>query len=278
MTSPELTRIPRTPHSIGLSILVVDDEEAISGPVSLCLETLGHHVVEAGTAEEALLAARRKQFDIVLLDVRLGTANGLDVMMQLSSLQPRMKIIIITAYASIDIAVKAMTRGAMDFLCKPFTPDQLTTVIGRAADLQKLESTVCLPLDRFGTAGAEADFGTTSEALQKAVLTARRLAPQATALLISGEAGTGKNVLARAIHGWGAKPEELFLGIDCAAFSVAYVDLAVFGDSVFGNKVITAEKPPLIRRATTTLKLAHIEAAHSRFSTTTGKAHHHETM
>ncbi len=263
MALQDRTNLPLTPlqpHP-SLNVLIVDDEHAISGPMSLCLETLGYRVKEADSAETALSAIQQMPFDIVLLDVRLGTANGLDLIAQFAAIQPRLKFIIITAFASVDIAIRAMSRGATDFLCKPFTPDQLAATIARAAELHKLESTVGLAPDPRGTAAADADFATTSETQQAAIAKARRIAPASDAILILGEPGIGKSVLARAIHGWSSRPERPFLSMDCAARSPAYVDLAIFGDSIFGGQVISAENPPLVKRCSGgTLLLTHIEA------------------
>jgi NtrC-family two-component system response regulator AlgB len=154
-----------------------------------------------------------------------------------------------------------MGRGAVDFLCKPFTPDQLTAAIARAAELHELESTVGLWSDRRGTAGSDADFATTSARQQEAIVRARNLASSSESMLIVGESGTGKRVLARAIHGWSGKLEGPFSIIDCASHSSAYIDLAIFGDSLFGNQIITAERPPLVRRcAGGALLLTHVDA------------------
>ncbi len=233
-----------------LRVMVVDDEAVIRGPLGLCLETLGHQVVEAANVEEALACASRAPLDIALVDLRLGTASGLDLMTRLLALQPRLKIIIITAYGAVDVAVRAMTRGATDFLCKPFSPEQVAVAVARASALRDLESDVGIMPDRWGTAGPEADYATTNAQLQDAILTVRRIAPTDTPVLISGETGTGKSVLARAIHGWSKNPDGPFVSIDCSARSAAYVDLSLFGDTLAGDQIVAADQPPLLVRAT----------------------------
>ncbi len=217
-------------------------------------------MVQAGTAEVALSAGGRMQFDIALLDIGMEGGNGLGLVMRICLLQPLVKVVVIMGGASVEWAVRAMMLGAVDVLCEPCTTERVAAAVERAAELRRLESAVGVFGDCLGTAGAEADFATTSELLRGALAKARQFAATDEALLIRGEAGSGRRVLARAVHGWGDAPEDSFFGIDCAAYSVAYVDLAVFGDSVFGNKVITAERPPLVRRSNGTMRLSHVEA------------------
>ncbi len=245
--------------------LVVDDEAAIRGPVGLCLEALGYQITEAATADDALRAVSEYPLDVALLDVRLGTANGIDLIPKFLAHQPQIKIIVITAYGSIDLAVRAMSRGATDFLTKPFTPEQITAVVARAVDLLKLESQVATVADIRGTAGPEADFASTSQAVQQAMSTARQVASTDIPVLIGGESGTGKSVLARAIHGWGTRAEKRFAVIDCAVNSPAFVELTLFGDAVSAEQMVTADKPALLLAAGDgTLLLRHVDALSAR--------------
>src|SRR5277367_6590973 len=117
-----------------LRILVVDDEENIRFALTMCLETDGHKVVSVGTIDGALEETARQAFDLIFLDVRLGTQNGLDFIKPLLEENPWARIIVITAYASIDTAVEAMKRGASDYLAKPFEPAQLTIVTQKVAE------------------------------------------------------------------------------------------------------------------------------------------------
>jgi DNA-binding NtrC family response regulator len=109
-----------------LSILVVDDEANIRKTLSVCLESDGHRVAAVGNAQDAVAENSRRSFDLAFVDLRLGASSGLDLIPALLASSPWLKIIVITAYASIDTAVEAMRRGAADYIPKPFTPAQVT--------------------------------------------------------------------------------------------------------------------------------------------------------
>src|SRR4030043_1249873 len=112
-----------------LSILVVDDEVNIRKTLSLFLETEGHKVIAVSNFQDALTEASRKSFDLAFVDLRLGTADGLDLIPALLAQTPWIKIVVITAYASIDTAVEAMRRGATDYIPNPFTPAQVKLAV-----------------------------------------------------------------------------------------------------------------------------------------------------
>src|SRR5258707_13128097 len=107
-----------------LSVLVVDDEPNIRKVLAINLKSDGHQVTAVSTFRDALTEAARQPFDLALVDLRLGTEAGLDLIPKLKSESPWLRIVVITAYASVDTAVEAMKRGATDYLSKPFTPSQ----------------------------------------------------------------------------------------------------------------------------------------------------------
>src|SRR5690348_490641 len=109
----------------GLRVLVIDDEENIRLTLSLCLEADGHNVTAVGMVQAALVEVSRRAFDLIFLDLRLGLDNGLDLIPRLLAENPWAKIVVITAYASVETAVEAMKRGATDYLPKPYTPAQV---------------------------------------------------------------------------------------------------------------------------------------------------------
>src|SRR5207244_905533 len=114
-----------TKEASGPSVLVIDDEKNIRATLGVCLESIGCRVTSVSTAEAALAAAERDAFDLAFLDVRLGAESGLDLVPRLLAMRLELSIVVITAFATIDTAVEAIRRGAIDYLPKPFTPLQI---------------------------------------------------------------------------------------------------------------------------------------------------------
>lgn len=212
-----------------LRILVVDDEEHIRFALTMSLEAAGHRVVAQGTIQGALAEAARHAFDLIFLDVRLGTENGLDYIPQLLDESPWARIVVITAYASIDTAVEAMKRGASDYLPKPFEHKQLLLLTQKVAERRQIERQMAALQHALGAMDPEADFPTVSAAYRDAIELARRVAPTQTSVMISGEAGTGRARLARAIHAWSLRPAGPFVTVSARAESAETLEAELFG-------------------------------------------------
>jgi two-component system, NtrC family, response regulator AlgB len=221
-----------------LRILVIDDEEHIRFALSMCLETDGHKVVAVGTIEAALEETGRQAFDLIFLDVRLGTQNGLDYIKSLLDENPWARIIVITAYASIDTAVEAMKRGASDYLSKPFEAAQLTLLTRKVAERRLLERKVDALQKTLGSMDPETDFTTSSPIWRESIEFARRVATANSPVLIRGEAGTGKGRLARAIHEWSWRSSAPFAVVSFDGRSVDDLEVELFGSGPeIGDKV-----------------------------------------
>jgi NtrC-family two-component system response regulator AlgB len=221
-----------------LRILVVDDEENIRFAISMCLETDGHKVVAVGTIDDALDESARQAFDLIFLDVRLGTQNGLDYIKPLLDENPWVRIVVITAYASIETAVEAMKRGATDYLSKPFEPAQLTLLTQKVAERRLLERKVEALQRTLGSLDPEADFVTSSPIWRESVEFAHRVATANSPILIRGEPGTGRARLARAIHQWSSRAEGPFASVSFDGQSVDALEVELFGAGPeFGGKV-----------------------------------------
>jgi NtrC-family two-component system response regulator AlgB len=215
--------------SSNLQILVVDDEANIRKTLAVCLETGGHKVLGVSNYQDALAEASRRSFDLAFVDLRLGTEDGLDLIPTLLSTSPWLKVIVITAYASIDTAVEAIRRGATDYIPKPFTPAQINLAVEKVFERRTLEQKIAALQEDLGREHPEVDFSTTSPTLQKAVNMARQVAKSEATVLLRGESGTGKSVLARAIHGWSHRAGKPFGSVSCPAFSLELLESELFG-------------------------------------------------
>ncbi len=219
----------QTPAGSPLNILVVDDESNIRKTLSICLEADGHRVVSVSNFGDAAAEASRRMFHLAFVDLRLGTADGLDLIPVLLAASPWMKVIVITAYASIDTAVEAMRRGATDYIPKPFTPGQVSMAVRKVEQVRTLEQKLTGLQEDLERAIPESRFASDSPAMQRAVETARQAAPSDAAILLRGESGTGKTVLARAIHRWSARSAKPFAIVSCPSLPVELLESELFG-------------------------------------------------
>jgi NtrC-family two-component system response regulator AlgB len=212
-----------------LQVLVVDDEANIRKTLAICLETGGHKVIGVSNYQDALAEASRRSFDLAFVDLRLGTEDGLDLIPPLLAASPWLKVIVITAYASIDSAVEAIRRGATDYIPKPFTPAQIDLAVQKVFERRTLEQKIAALQEDLGREHPEIDFSTTSPVLQKAVSMARQVAGSEATVLLRGESGTGKTVLARAIHDWSRRAGRPFGSVSCPAFPSELLESELFG-------------------------------------------------
>lgn len=210
-------------------ILVVDDELNIRKTLSMCLEAEGHHVIAVSNPVDALAEAKRGYFDLAFLDIRLGTANGVDLIQPLMAQIPWLKVVIITAHATIETAVEAMKRGAVDYMPKPFTPAQVELAVAKAASLRALEQRV-ESLQAIAEEGFPAVVLTSENPqMQRIYALAEQAAHSDAAVLIGGENGTGKNLLAKAIHQWSPRAVKPFSVVSCPSLSGELLESELFG-------------------------------------------------
>ena len=212
-----------------LAILVVDDEPNIRKTLTISLEAEGHPVTAVSNARDALSEANRRFFDLALVDLRLGTESGLTLLPALAAACPWVKIVVMTAYASIDTAVEAMRRGAFDYLPKPFTHDQVAALARKIAEVRALEQKVASLQEVLHQVAPEADLGSRNPAMQRTLEMAHKVADSAATILIRGESGTGKTVLARAIHSWSRRGANTFGMVSCPSLSPELLESELFG-------------------------------------------------
>jgi two-component system, NtrC family, response regulator AlgB len=214
---------------VPLHVLIVDDELNIRKTLAIGLETEGHHATAVSNAPDALSEASRRSFDLAFVDLRLGTDDGLDLIPSLLAAAPGLKIIVITAYASIDTAVEAMRRGATDYLPKPFTPAQIDLAVRKVFEVRSLERRVAALQEDLGRQHPEIDLTSRNPLMHKAVQLARQAAASDATILLTGESGTGKTVLARAIHAWSGRSAKPFNIVSCPSIPSELLESELFG-------------------------------------------------
>ncbi len=212
-----------------MRVLIVDDEKNIRRAFSLALESAGHDVSSAATGDIALQELRRESFDVILLDLKLSQENGLDVLSEALKVSPRVAVVVVTAFASIETAVEAMRRGAFDYLPKPCTPEELRQVLARVEKTRRLENKLAELESRAGPDYLDPDLTTTSQAMLKVLEVAFKAAESDATILILGESGTGKGVLARAIHRRSPRKEQAFITVSCPSLSKELLEGDLFG-------------------------------------------------
>jgi DNA-binding NtrC family response regulator len=174
------------------AVLVVDDDPGVRQSLRLCLEAAGARVLGVATGGAALEALDHVHFDIVFLDLWLGADSGLDLLPDLLARQPDVGVIVVTAFASIESAVDAIKRGAVDYIPKPFTPDQIRLTASRVLETQHLRRRLTELQEELDESGEPAFFESRSPAFLRFLQMAARAAASEAVLLLRGESGTGK--------------------------------------------------------------------------------------
>jgi NtrC-family two-component system response regulator AlgB len=211
------------------SALIIDDDPGLRQSLRLCLESDRGRVLGVGTASGALDALERSRFDVVFLDLWLGSESGLDLLPELLRRQPGAGIIVITAYASYESAVEAMKRGAADYLPKPFEPEQVRAAARRVRQAGLLQRQITELQERLDESEGESSFETSSPSYAAFLQTALRAAASDAVVLLRGESGTGKNVLARWLRRHSRRGEGRFVTVHCPMLSSELMSSSLFG-------------------------------------------------
>ena len=212
-----------------LRILIADDEPNIRRTLRISLEADGHDVVAVASADDAIIEAGRSSIDLAFVDLRLGTSSGLDLLPRLLAESPWLQVVLITAHGSIDAAVTAMKRGAVDFVTKPFTPADVRASVERAAAVRDARRSVVGAQQTAAAVEPEAMLESSSPAMRRAVELARQVAASESTILLRGESGTGKGVIASAIHRWSERAAKPFTTVSCPSLSPTLLESELFG-------------------------------------------------
>jgi len=209
------------------TVLVVEDEEKLRRVVELQLKTEGFEVEQAGTAEDALKLADRA--DVIITDLRLPGISGLDLLLKLRSQDLRTPVIVMTAFGSIETAVEAMKAGAVDFLPKPFSLDHLMTVVNKALEMRALRDENRELRAELSQRYEFDNIIGRSAAMREIFATIERVAPTRATVLLCGESGVGKDMIARAIHHHSPRDNKPFVKINCSALPENLMESELFG-------------------------------------------------
>jgi two-component system response regulator HydG len=210
-------------------ILLVEDDPEMLDLVREHLEGEGHTVVALGRGAEAIARLRAEEFDMVLTDLRLPDADGLEVLQASRETQREIPVILITAFGTIETAIQAMRQGAYDFVSKPFALDEISLLVGKAWEARRLrEENRRLREEVAGRYRLHNLLGK-SPSMQGVFALVRRAAPGEVNVLITGESGTGKELVAKALHFNSPRAERPFLPINCAAVPAGLLESELFG-------------------------------------------------
>jgi len=210
-------------------ILVVDDEEIV---VKSCLRILGEGDYEAEgvqSGEEALRKIEEHPYDVVILDIMMPKVDGLEVLRRVKESHPDIDVIMVTGLSQIDTAVRSMKLGAFDYLPKPFDPDELKVVVGRALERRRLlQENLSLKSEVSSRYRMENIIGP-SPAMQAVYRLIAKSAPTNSTILLTGESGTGKELIARAVHYNSLRKDQPFVPVDCNSLSENLLESELFG-------------------------------------------------
>lgn len=212
-----------------LTILVVDDHEAHRELIRSALDAAGYSVLSAASAEQALSILPGQSVDLVLTDQQMPGMSGLELLQNLQQRYPRLPVVIVTAYGTVGTAVQAMRAGAADFIQKPFTPEALLLVVQRVLERRELVEEVRSLRQRVGEPYRFEHILSQSPRMQEIFELIRNLADLDTTVLITGETGTGKELVAQAIHYNSKRRDQRFVRINCGALTESILESELFG-------------------------------------------------
>ena len=210
-------------------ILVVDDEEAIRTSIQMILNEEGYRTDTASDGQEALDRIKSEDYDIIISDIKMPKWDGIQLLEKVSHFSPESFFIIMTAYASIDTAIGALRKGAIDYFIKPIEFDDLIMKVKRLLDYKRAASENITLRQRISApVGFENIIGK-SKSMHKVFNLIRQVAPTNSNVLISGKSGTGKELVAKAIHYNSKRKNDIFLPINCGAISENLIESELFG-------------------------------------------------
>jgi two-component system response regulator HydG len=211
------------------TILVVDDDQAHRTMLRTLLSGWGYKIVEADDGQVAIEKVHEQAFDMILMDIRMLKVSGLEALDGIKTYNPAIPVIIMTAYSSVETAVEALKKGAYDYLTKPLDFDELRLAMERAMDHSQLKVENRLLRETLGSHFDRQNIIGRSTAMVKLLETVAQVAPSEATVLITGDSGTGKELIAGAIHFNSPRKDGSFVKVNCAAITETLLESELFG-------------------------------------------------
>lgn len=231
------------------TILIIDDEEKLRQLLARILQLESYQVLQAGTIRQGLQMLQREDVDVVICDVKLPDANGVEAVEQIREKAPLAEIILLTAYGNIPDGVKAIKNGAFDYITKGDDNDKIIPLVARAEERVQMQRRIAQLEARVGKTYAWDSIIGKSAAIRQAINLARKVADTPTTVLLTGETGTGKEVFAQAIHQESSRKSKPFVAINCSAFSKELLESEIFGHKAGAFTGANKDKKGLIEEA-----------------------------
>jgi DNA-binding NtrC family response regulator len=211
------------------AILIVDDEPIVQQSLAEWFRSDGYEVDSAGNAKEALRKVAEGHYDIALVDIKMPGMDGLELQARLAEVAPSLTVIMITAFASVDSAVKALKAGAYDYVTKPFDPDELSHLVRRAVEHRSLRSENIRLKESLEVIAGKAKIIGSSPAMRRVLKLVDAVSATDATVLIRGESGTGKELVARAIHHHSPRRYNPMVVVNCGALAEGVLESELFG-------------------------------------------------
>lgn len=237
------------PEELPARILIVDDEPNMLHMLSAILEQEGFQAECAATATEALELVAKREFDFILSDVRMPGMDGIQLLERLRKSELDVIVILMSAYGNVELALEAMRKGAYDYISKPFKTDEVVLTLRKAAEREKLRREVVRLKRRLRHSESSPAIVARSPAIKELLDLVHQVGPVDCTVLITGDSGTGKELLAREIHRCSPRGEGPFVPMNCAAIPEGLLESELFGHTAGAFTGAGADKPGLFEEA-----------------------------